>query len=184
MGHCSSRNCKLEPHFERFNLNNKNLAALQRFSLAPTTLDSEIENQKLIDHRPVFMSNDTSLMKGITFFYGEYIVGLKVNYHIHSQPVELDLMGYGHYQNRFSLRLKDNEFIEHLILFYDLTAVVYLKIWTTDGRVFTVGNKKDDGVNMKEIDLSRHGRVILGFKGQIGEFLHDLWIYHAEICLL
>ncbi len=121
----------------------------------------------------------------LKFFYGEYIVGLKVNYHIQYQPVELDLMGSGYYQDRFSLQLKDNEFIEHLVIYYNETAVVYFKIWTTDGRVFTVGNVRNEkGIKMKEVDLSRHGRVILGFKGLLGEFLQDLWIYHAEICLL
>ena len=179
MGHCSSRNCKLEAQFERFYIiNNKHPEAS-----VSTIVTSE--DGKVVDHRPVFMSNDTSFIKGITFFYGEYIVGLKVNYHIQSQSVELDLMGSGYYQDRFSLILKDNEFIEHLVIYYNDTAVVYFKIWTTDGRVFTVGNvRNENGIKMKEVDLSRHGRVILGFKGLLGEFLQDLWIYHAEICLL
>ncbi len=56
MGHCSSRNCKLEAQFERFNIiNNKS-------SEAPVSVDLNSEDGKVVDHRPVFMSNDTSFI--------------------------------------------------------------------------------------------------------------------------
>ncbi len=187
MGHsCSSTINEAVNNLQPISLMEFNTTINNKHALLPPRQNnSSKKDLRLIDHQSAFLSDDSSLLSSITFFYDEYIVGLKACYDIHSQPVTLDLMGSGQSKQKFTLTLKEDEFIEHIVLYYDDVAIICMKVQTTDGAIFTIGNYKNGkNVQKREVDLRAEKRIILGFKGLVGEFLQDLWIYHAEFELL
>ena len=144
---------------------------------------SKNKNLRMVDHQSVFMADNSSFLTSITVYFDEYIVGLKACYEVNDVPTSLDLMGTGYAKQKFTLTLKEDEFIEHLVLYYDELAIVCMKVQTTDGMTFTIGNFKNGKIKKREIDLRQEKRIILGFKGLVCEFLQDLWIYHAELAV-
>jgi len=182
--HCSSIDDTAK-NLQPINLLEFNASINNTLALLPHQRSCSKKGLKLIDHQSVFLSDESSLLNGMTFYFDEYIVGLKACYEVHSKPVVLDLMGSGQAKQKFTLTLKEDEFIEHIVLYYDDVAIICMKIQTTDGAIFTIGNfKNGKDVRKREVDLRREKRIILGFKGLVGEFLQDLWVYHAEIELL
>ena len=155
--------------------------ALSSMASFKSERQSYTKSLRMIDHQAIFMADNTSFLNSITVYYDEYVVGLKSCYEVNGVPTVLDLMGTGYAKQKFTLTLKEDEFIEHLILYYDELAIICMKVQTTDGVIFTIGNYKNGNVKRREIDLRKEGRIILGFKGLVGEFLQDLWIYHAEL---
>ncbi len=89
-------------------------------------------------------------------------------------------MGSGSHDQTYFLKLEKLEYIDSFTFFYDDVALTAVKITTTNGQKVFVGNERKM-VYAKELDLKDKNRVIIGFRGLVGEFLSNLWIYHAEI---
>jgi len=135
---------------------------------------------RIIDHRNFFTSDYYPGMEGLTIHFGEYIYGLQVHYDFDSQPKVLDLMGSERQGQTYVLRLDKSEYIENFTFFYDDVALTAVKITTTKGKKVFVGNERKM-VYAKELDLKDKGRVVIGFRGEVGRYLSNLWVYHAEI---
>jgi len=89
-------------------------------------------------------------------------------------------MGSGSHEQTYFLKLEKAEYIDSFTFFYDDVALTAVKITTTNGQKVFVGNERKM-MYAKELDLKDKNRVIIGFRGLVGQHLSNLWIYHAEI---
>jgi len=137
-------------------------------------------NFKIIDHKNVFTHDEYYGIEGIVIFYGKYIKGIQVSYSVNNRSRVVDLMGTGTHEDRYDLNFKEDEFIDELTFYFDNRAITSLQISTTAGKKLLIGNKTNMPYK-KELNLKRRERIVVGFRGLVGEYLTDLWVYHAEL---
>jgi len=145
-----------------------------------TQASQNTTNLKTIDHLPTFAGDSCSSIHTIEICGGRYITGIRVNYIVDFRLKTMDIFGTGNYCARNMMKFEENEFIDSLIVYMDQVAVTGMKLTTTKGKRMTFGDE-DNRPLKKEINLRDTDKVIVGFKGVVGEYLKDLDAYHAQI---
>jgi len=141
-----------------------------------------LNNLKEVDHKSIFSQEGYCGIESIRVRYGSYIVGLQVCYNVNLEPKIADLMGSGSYQNDKLISFAEDEYIDMITLYYDDVAIAGVEIITTSDKRHFVGNQHNR-CYIKETDLRGKERIVVGFRGLVGENLADLGIYHAEVDL-
>ena len=147
---------------------------------ARLNLNIQQNNIKMIDHKPQLLSKNAHGIQGVIVYFSQYITGLQVSYCLDSGSQILDLMGSGSYQNQNYIQLGEDEYINHIICYFDDVAMTNFEARTTEGKYYAFG-RKEKGHYKKEINLEDDGRGVICFKGLVGEFLSDINIYHTRI---
>jgi len=174
MGSCSS-NQRTLPH---------SITLLKRgkkdtISESRTTEKPKIFLQ-LIDHVDTFINSEFSFIEGIKFCYGDYIKGMQVCYSVNLQKKTMNLMGSGTHKFEKIVRFEEGEHIDSLVLYHDEVALTAIKLTTTLGREEFIGGKFGENILQKEINLRAFDKVVLGFRGLVGEYLKDLEVYETQ----
>jgi len=149
-------------------------------SLNEDPIQQTCKEFKMIDHKNEFSEQDFFSIQGLKVYYGEYIKGIQVTYSVNFQSKVLDIMGSGRHDDCHVVNFQENEFIDNFTFYYDDKAITALQISTTQGKKVFIGNEQNIP-NKKETDLKGRERIIIGFKGLVGENLSNLWVYHAEL---
>jgi len=145
-------------------------------------INPALNNLKEVDHKSIFSQEGYCGIESIRIRYGSYIVGLQVCYNVNLEPKIADLMGSGSYQNDKLISFAEDEYIDMITLYYDDVAIAGIEIVTTSEKRHFVGNQHNR-CYIKETDLRGKERIVVGFRGLVGESLADLGIYHAEVDL-
>jgi len=177
MGSCSSKTTS-HPHSITL------LSRLNKESIPEAQLATSKSDLRMVDHIDTFINSELSFIEGIKFCYGQYIRGMQVCYSINLQKKTVNLMGTGPHKTEKIVRFEEGEYIDSLTLYHDKIAVTAIKLTTTTGKEELIGNQSE-GNSEKEINLRDLDKVVLGFRGLVGEYLKDLEVYQTqvEVCL-
>jgi len=145
-------------------------------------INPALNNLKEVDHKSIFSQEGYCGIESIRVRSGSYIVGLQVCYNVNLEPKIADLMGSGPYQNDQLISFAEDEYIDMMTLYYDDVAIAGIEILTTSEKRHFIGNQHNR-CYIKETDLRGKERIVVGFRGLVGELLSDLGIYHAEVDL-
>jgi len=137
-------------------------------------------NLMMIDHLQTFADDDYSTIESIQIFSGKYIKGVQVNYSVNLLSKKMDIMGTGTHNAKQTMKFSECEYIDHLILYHDRIAITGIHISTTKGNEMFFGNETNRPYK-REVNLKGTEKVVVGFRGVVGEYLTDLEVYQAQI---
>jgi len=138
------------------------------------------KNLRVIERKEDPLALDHPKISSLKVLYGKYITSLEICYNLTSETTaKHELMGTGIYREQNKVDFEQDEYIVRLACYYDNVAITSLKILTSNERVLLLGNEKK-GQFRREINLIDDNRYVIGFKGLVGEFLSDIWVYSAE----
>ena len=138
------------------------------------------KNLRLVEHNSDSLSLGLPHIKSLKISYAKYITTLETCYSLAPDTtMKHELMGTGVYKGQNQAIFEKDEYIIRLACYYDNVAITTLKILTSKDRVLQFGNEKK-GPFRQEINLAFDNKYVIGFKGLVGEFLSDLWVYSTE----
>ncbi len=141
---------------------------------------SSSPNLTMVDHLQTFADDDYSTIESIQIFSGKYIKGIQVNYSVNLLSKKCDIMGTGAHTTKQTMKFSECEYIDALTLYHDNVAITGIHISTTKGNQMFFGNE-DNKPFRREVNLKDTEKVVVGFRGVVGEFLSDLEVYQAQI---
>ena len=140
----------------------------------------EYKNLPLIDHNKQLMTCDVTHIDKIIVYFGDYIIGIEVEYTMDRKKRIFGIMGTESPIQRDEVKLDSDEHIDTLTCYYNKEAITSIYFRTTKGKTVFF-DTEIRGEMKSEVNLKDNCRAAVSFKGKAGHYLYNLWVCHEKI---
>lgn len=144
------------------------------------THQAEYANFKQFDDNVLLKPSMSHHIIGISAFFGEYLVGLKVDYMLNGRVKTMEHFGDGDIHQEEMISCDKFEHIQYISISYSSEGIHSFRVKTNCNKEMRITGSKGRGKETKSLKLTNLNKAIIGFRGSYdGPILRDLYVYLA-----
>ncbi|CAG9330922.1 unnamed protein product [Blepharisma stoltei] len=134
---------------------------------------------QFFDHKELIKQSQLIHIYDLTIYSEDYIKGFIIEYNIDGSVKRTSHIR-GHHGKEDRLILGTSDYIQKIEITYD-KYVNSISFQTAQGQNFLAQGKKGPGSQIQNVDFTKQKRGVVGFKGEISEFLSALYVYSWKL---